>query len=43
MDCWPVTLRLTVDSDPWSLKDFVPHSLYSSEYDLSKCPVQMPV
>ena len=22
MDCWPVTLRLTVGSDPWSLKDF---------------------
>ena len=37
VDSWPVTLRLTVGSDPWSLKDFEPHSLYSSEYDLCKC------
>ena len=41
VDSWPVALRLTVGSDPWFLKDFEPHSLYGSEYDLCKCPVQM--
>ena len=42
VDSWSVILRLTVGSDPWSLKDF-PHSLYSIEYDLCKCLVQIPV